>query len=189
MWTWRTCFQHKRLHQVWAFCCSQAVQSGAAEGRAALICRAPVWLLPVKIQTAQNSRIPRQEALPGRKVPSFCLVLVWLHCQAFTPECISCSALDLKLLRLWNSHITPPVTPPADQCRLLHLTWMWLPVLREGGMTTFKTHTSPHQFSCTTGKPHALLEVELFNISLTEWIIRFSSTLLCTDAFQGGLFW
>lgn len=154
--------------------------------RAALFCRAPVWLLPVKIQTAQNSRVPNQEAVPGRKFPSFCL-----SCDS----AVQCSLLSASPALHWISgywgyeiptlFLQLPHLKTNAGCSILPV---WLPVFRVGGMITLTTHTSLHQFSCTTGKPHTLLEIKLFNISLTEWIKRISSSLFCTNAVQGRLF-
>lgn len=177
--------------------CSQAVHSGAAERRAALFCRAPVWLLPVNIQTTQNSRIPHQEALPGRKVPFSCLVLVWPELKVNTkPETVT----PLSSVHSWVhpmlctgsgatetlkfQHYSSRATPPAD---LFVLPNSGFSVFRVR-MVIFNKYTSPHQFFCTTGKPHTHLQVELLNISLKEWI-SFSSSLLCIDVLQAGLFW
>ena len=51
------------------------------------------------------------------------------------------------------------------------------------------THTHPpHQFSYSKGKPHNILQVEIFNLSLTGQSIRFASPLVRTDTFQAVLF-
>lgn len=80
------------------------------------------------------------------------------------------------------------VTVPAEKPTLISLTWIWLSLCRggRGGWQHYR-HSPPHQSPCSKGKPHTIWEVEIFNHSLTEQSTRFTSPLLCTEAFQAVL--
>lgn len=104
------------------------------------------------------------------------------HCRVHLLLCTTCQVTATVKF----PHHDSRVTMPADKCMLLRLTWMWLSCC--GGQDDNIKHIHPHQFSYSKGKPHNILEVEIFNLSLIEQSIRFSSPLLCTDAFQALLF-
>lgn len=104
--------------------------------------------------------------------------------QAFPTEC----HLQLCITSQVIATVSFPyskVTPPAHQCILLCLTWIWVPC-SERKMITL--HTPPHQFSSSIGKLRNISQAEIFNFTWIGQSMRFSSPLLCTDAFQAVLF-